>query len=358
MLTVNLKIYASQRKSGGSVPQQRNIQGYSSFYNKSDYGVIGQNTNYQTSLIFLVIGLVALSTFITITIPILLNEKYCTLYKLAQRESTNHLFAIWATVIVFFISIVMMIGMDIIFFFTRPFSSAQGSVWPHYVAIGVLVFLSVLDLALVICVKKRRDFPLPYALKIVCFCTGVCCNGNTIVLQTMAMWVVTTFVHLACFHLNFIFLAFVASPVQTGSTFLILFAGLLSLISIVTLLLATIQNNFSPEATELRKKRPFHMLIFKSLRLIPFFSLLIFTILFATSYVRVTIRVGDVQSGGIPTLLASVAPAVLLAVMGYIGRHVLVRYVPRRSIAMVPPTVPAGPLDGKAENDDEKQESA
>lgn len=319
--------------------------------------MIGQSTSYQTSLIFLVIGLVALSAFITITIPILLNEKYSTLYKLAQRDSTNHLFAIWAAVIVFFISSATMIGMDIIFFFARRISSAQGSIWPHYVAISVLIFLSLLDFVLVIFVRKQRDFPLPYALKILFCCTRVRWNGNTVILQTISMWVVTTFVHLAGFHLTFIFLAFVASPVQTGSTFLILFAGVLSMISIVTLLLATIQNNFSPEAMELRKKRPFHVLIFKSLRLIPFFSVLIFTILFATCYVRVTIRVGDVQSGGIPTLLASIAPAVLLAIMGYIGRHVLVRYVPRRSLAMIPPTASPDPLN-EADNDSEKQESA
>ena len=44
-----------------------------------------------------------------------------------------------------------------------------------------------------------------------------------------------------------------------------------------------------------------------------------------------TISVGDSESGGIPSLFASIAPAILLGILGYAGRHILVKYVPRRA---------------------------
>ena len=308
-------------------------------------------------MILLVIGLIALGTFITIATPLLLNEKYSTLYKLAYRDNTNHLFVIWATVIVLSIASVVIVGVDIYFLFFEPLTSSQYAVWPYYLAVACSMVFTILDLLLVNFVRKQRYFPLPYCLEMIFCCTRACCKGSTVVLQILAMWVVTIFMQLVAFHLTFVFLAFVASPVQTGSTFLLFATGVLSTISVVTLLLASIQNNFSPDMTEVQRKRKFHTLCFKSLHLIPFASLLVFTVFFATCYVRVTISMGDVQSGGIPTLIASLAPAALLGVMGYLGRHVLVRYVPRRSLAMIPPHYLPSSLKKVAEGNNSREGS-
>ena len=97
-----------------------------------------------------------------------------------------------------------------------------------------------------IVVKKQKDFPLPYMLQIL-FCQS-CCQG-TVVVQTLASWFAIVFMQLIAFHLTFIFLAFVASPVQTISTLLLFVTGIFSGISITTLFLAAFQKRNIPIMT-------------------------------------------------------------------------------------------------------------
>ena len=317
---------------------QAEVQGYTSYFNKTEFIVIGFDKSFQKSTLLLVIGLIALAIFTTIATPLLLQQKYITLYRFAQKEHTNHLFVIWAAVIVCFIANVIILTLDIYFLLAQHMINSEYAAWPSYLAIGCAVPFVILNLLLVVFIQKRKDFPLPYVVSLICCNTGVCFKGSTVVIQTLAMWVVTIFMQLVAFHLTFIFLAFVASPVQTGSSFLLFATGVLSTISIVTLFLASVQSNFSLSMTDTQKKRFFHSICLRSFRLVPFFSLLVFTIFFATCFIRVTIYVGDYQSGGIPSLFASLAPAILLGTMGYFGRHVLIKYVPRRPVANELPT--------------------
>ena len=319
---------------------QASVQGYVSYFSEmdSEFIVVEFNESFQISMLLLVIGLIALASFMSMATPMLLHEKYLTLYRLAQKEHSNHVFAIWAAVIASSIATVIIIIIDVALVLAERISSNKSPLWPSYIAIGGIFVFLLVDLLLVIVVKKRRDFPLPYVMKIICCDIGFLLKDSTVVVQTAAMWVVVLFLQLASFHLTFIFLAFVASPVQTGSFFLLYVAGFISAISIISLFLATVQNNFSFDMTSTQKKQFIRSLCFKSARLIPFFCLLVFTIFFATTFVRVTISVGDSETGGIPSLFASVAPAILLGFLGYAGRHILIKYVPRRTSASELPT--------------------
>ena len=133
------------------------------------------------------------------------------------------------------------------------------------------------------------------------------------------------------FHLPFIFLVFVASPVQTGSTLLLYLTGVFSAISLTTLFFATFQNRNDPLVSKTHLSRTY---LLKSLYLTLFICILVFTIFFAICFVRITVYVGDVQSGGIPALIARLAPSVLLGGMGYLGKQVLEKYVPLGKVKM------------------------
>ena len=307
-----------------------NLQGYASFYNESDYFVIGYDTSYQENMFLLIFGLIALATFITIATPLLLNAQYDTLYKLANQEQSNALFVIWAGVIVYITATIIVLTVDIYFLFAQRLSGSVPAVWPYYLAMFLTIAFMIFDLILTIFVKKKRDFPLPYVLHLVCCQADFFCRKNTILIQTVAIWLGIVFVQLVAFHMTFIFLAFVASPVQTGSTVLLFITAIFSAISIVTLFLAAFQKQDS-----LAVNKRFHHPRFylqKLLYLVLFICVLIFTIFFATCFIRITIYVGDIQSGGIPALFASLAPSALLGGMGYVGKKVLENYVPRGKV--------------------------
>ena len=329
-----MKVYALKRRiivEEGLDTDISDRQGYASFYNKTDYFVIGYDTNYKENMFLLIIGLIALSTFITIATPLLLNAQYSTLHRLANEDHTNALFLIWATVIICSIATVAVITVDVYYLFIERLSGSEKvpAEWLYYLAIVLTFAFLVFDLILASFVKKQKDFPLPYMLQIL-FCQS-CCQG-TIMVQTLAVWFAIVFMQLIAFHLTFIFLAFVASPVRTVSTLLLFVTGILSGISITTLFLAAFQKRNIPIVTFKEKSRLARTYLLKSLYLILFICILVFTIFFATCFIRVTIYVGDVQSGGIPALFASLAPSALLGGMGYLGKQVLEKYVPRGKV--------------------------
>ena len=328
---IQLKVYAYKRKSvedqGLDIGDQ---QGYVSFFNDTDFRVIGYDTNYTENLFLLIFGLVALASFITTATPLLINAQYDSIYKLAGEQHKHTIFLIWATAIVCFGVTITILVIDVyLLFIERLMIPNIPARWIYYLSIAMTGVFLLFDLLLTIFVKKKKDFPLPYLLKLV-FCQ-TCCK-STIVAQTLAIWSAIVFMQLASFHLTFIFLAFVASPVQTGSTFLLFVTGLLSGISLTTLFLAVFQKRLSPIMTTAQKKLITHSYFLKSLYFLLFIFILVFTLFFATCFIRITIYVGDIQSGGIPSLIATLAPSALLAGMGYLGKKVLENYVPRGAI--------------------------
>ena len=325
-----MKAYTLNRKfipEWGLSTEASNLQGYASYFNDTDYGVIGYNTNYKENLSLLIAGLTALAAFITIASPLLINAHYHSLYMLAREQHTNAIFIIWGSIIMCFVSTISILFVDVYYLLVAQLIKPNiPSRWIYYLTIALATLFVLFDLLLAILVKKKKDFPLPYIMTI--FSCQTCCY-NTVIAQTLAIWTAIVFMQLASFHLTFIFLAFVASPVQTGSTFLLFLTGILSGISLTTLFLAAFQKRVSPVMTTSQKKGILRSYALKFLHLVMFICILAFTIFFATCFIRITIHVGDVQSGGIPSLIATLAPSALLAGMGYLGKTVLERYVPR-----------------------------
>ena len=324
---MQLKVYAYKRKSvlvNGLDVENTEKQGYVSFFNNTNYRVIGFNTNYKENLFLLIFGLIALAAFITIATPLLINAHYDSIYMLASNRDKNSIFVMWGTAIICFIATTSIFIIDVyLLFVERLMMPKTPTRWIYYLSMTLTALFILFDLILAIFVKKKTDFPLPNLLQFI-----FCCE-NTVVPQTLVIWSGIVFMQLASFHMTFIFLAFVASPVQTGSTFLLIVTGILSGISLTTLFLAAFQKGVSTIA---QKKRIFRSYFLKLLYFLLFIFILTFTLFFAICFIRITIYVGDVQSGGIPSLIATLAPSALLAGMGYLGKKVLENYVPRDNI--------------------------
>ena len=319
---MQLKVYAYKRKSvlvAGLNIDATEKQGYVLFFHGPHFQVIGFEKRSRENQFLLIIGLVALALFVTIATPLLINAQYDYIYKLAREEDKNTMFVIWGTAIVCFMVTICVLIFD--FYIAHiGLMGTHPDRWIYNLAITFLAFCIFVNFILALIVKKKNNFPLPSLLRFI-----FCCK-NTVVPQILAIWAGISFIQLASFHMTFIFLAFVARPVQTGSTFLLFVTGTLSGISFTTLFF---QKRVSPVVTAAQKKRIFYSYF---LYFLLFIFILIFTLFFAIVFIRITIYVGDVQSGGIPSLIATLAPSALLAGMGYLGNKVLEKYVPRENI--------------------------
>ena len=77
-MLLQLKVHAITCKNMVEEGLERdisNLQGYASFFDKTDFFVIGYNMNYKENMLLLIFGLIALVTFITMTTPLMLSTQ-------------------------------------------------------------------------------------------------------------------------------------------------------------------------------------------------------------------------------------------------------------------------------------------
>ena len=256
----------------------------------------------------------------TIGTPLLVRAHYKALYIHAKEKDSNYIFAVWAVAVVAAIVVIMIVTVDVTKLFIQRLSDGVPSVWQYYVGMTFLILFFIFDFILALSVTKKSDFPLPDVLKVLCFQSHHCYKGRTVLPQTLAIWFTIMAAQILTFHAAFIFLALIASPVQTISTNLLYIAALFCSVSFITLFFAS----FRRKVIKDHNKMYFffrHILYF-----VLFFCVLSFIILFATCFLRVTVYVGDVRSGGLPSLFASLAPSAFLGALGFLAKRVLEKY--------------------------------
>ena len=75
---LQLNVYAITHKNMVEAGLERdisNLQGFASFFDKTDFFVIGYNLNYKENMLLLIFGLIALATFITMATPLMLSTQ-------------------------------------------------------------------------------------------------------------------------------------------------------------------------------------------------------------------------------------------------------------------------------------------
>ena len=319
---IQLKSYTIKRKISVDEGIEEQYQGYSSYFNStlSDFIVIGYNADYDGNALLLVFSLVALAIFVTLGIPLLINVNYTAMYTSAKERDSNNVFIVWATAVVGTIVVILVLTVDIYRLFVKKLHDGVPSVWQYYVGLSFIILFFIFDFILALSIRKKSDFPLPDVLRFLCCQTDRCCRGRTLAAQTLAIWFIIMAAQIITFHAAFIFLALIANPVQTISTNLLYVAALFCGISLVTLFFASFRRK------SLTRQNKYHFIFRHALYVVLFFCVLAFMILFATCFLRVTIYTGDVQSGGLPSLFASLAPSAFLTGLGFLAKRVLENY--------------------------------
>ena len=318
---IQLKSYTIKRKVSVDEGIEERYQGYSSYFNPtvSDFTVIGYNADYKGNQLLLIFSLIALVIFVTLGTPLLIRANYKAVYTYAKEKDSNYIFVLWAIAVVGTIVVIMILTVDIYVLFVQKLSDGVPSVWQYYVAMSFIILFFIFDFILALSVTKKSDFPLPDVLKpLFCQTTG-CCNG-TRVPQTLAIWFTIMAAQIITFHAAFIFLALIASPVQTISTNLLYIAALFCGVSLVTLFFASFQKKSVVSQNKFRYF--FEHVLYITL----FLCVLAFVILYTVCFLRVTVYVGDTESGGLPGLFVSLAPSALLGVLGFLIKRVLEKY--------------------------------
>ncbi len=317
---MQLRSYATMRigsLTDGIVEQS---QGYASYYNstRGDFIVLEFDDDYQGNMFLLAFSLIALAVFVTLAVPLLIYAHYNKLYDLARDEDSAHVFLIWGTVTVSVIVVFLIFVVDMIFV-AKQVSDGPPSLWQYILTLSLVLVLAVFDFVIAMVLPKRKDFPIPRLMTLLC-CLGRTCY-RTIIAQIIAIWFVIMAMQLISFHTSFVFLAFIASPVQATSTALLYTAAVFCAISLFTLFFAVFQKG-RRESHQKYLRFIFQRVIY----LVLFLCVLVFVILFSTCFLRVTIYVGDFESGGLPALFASLAPSILLGGLGVLAKSVLQKY--------------------------------
>ena len=319
---IQLKSYTIKRKITIDEGIEEQYQGYSSYFNStlSDFIVIGYNADYNGNALLLIFSLIALAILVTLGIPLLINVNYTAMYTSAKERDSNNVFIVWATAVVGTIVVILVLTVDIYMLFIKKLSNGVPSVWQYCVGIAFIILFFIFDFILALSIRKESDFPLPDVLRFLCCQTDRCCKGKTLVAQTLAIWFIIMAAQAITFHAAFIFLALIASSVQTLSSSLLYLAALFCGISLLTLFFASFQRK------SLTRHNKYHFVFRHALYFVIFLCVLAFMILFATCFLRVTVYAGDIESGGLPGLFASLAPSVFLGAVGFLAKRILDKY--------------------------------
>ena len=296
-------------------------QGYSSFYNDSvnDFSVLIYSTTYRENLYILVVALVCLVSFVAVAFPVFISLKYKMIHQYALDSTLNFSDLLWACVIVSFVAVCLILIVDVYYILITQLTNDPPEKWAYYLGIILLlIFLFVnLTIAISIGYKFKSDFPIPYVLKILCCCT---CNSKkgSVVAQILAVWIFLDASQLLAFHATFIFFGFVASPIQAASNILLYLTTLFFTATVIALFFSTIKDT--------RNKVSGRFFVQKAGLMLVFILLFTFSVLLAFCFLRLTIYVGDAESGGIPGLFSSLAPSLLLAGLGFVAKRMLEKH--------------------------------
>ncbi len=318
---MQMRSYATMRIGSLTKGIVEQSQGYASYYNstRGDFIVLEFDDDYRGNMFLLAFSLIALAVFVTLAVPLLIYAHYNKLYELAGKEDSALVFLIWGTVTVSIIVVFLIFVVDMTFV-VRQVSNGPPSLWQYILTLSLVLVLAVFDFVIAIVIAMvlpiRNDFPIPTLLS----CLGQTCY-RTIIAQIIAIWFVIMAMQLISFHTSFIFLAFIASPVQATSTALLYSAAVFCAINLFTLFFAVFQKG----RRESHQKYPW-FIFQRVIYLVLFLCVLVFVILFSTCFLRVTIYVGDFESGGLPALFASLAPSILLGGLGILAERALQKY--------------------------------
>ena len=199
----------------------------------------------------------------------------------------------------------------------------------YQLVISACVVLALLNIPITIAVvlkSKRKDFPVPDLIHYItrhCPCVGV----NTSVIQILAVWHVLLALQISCVHTVFVFLAFIAHPLPTAMTIIFYAATVFCLTTTIMLLYASCQFDRyhckSDSSKKVRKKKLCKNICSGIVQTIVVICFLFTVIFFGFTFLRITVFVGDTESGRISSMVGSLLPTVLIAIFGIAAKKLV-----------------------------------
>ena len=335
-------MHACMQLRGYAVSQEPSIetenQGYATFCdaNADDPGqvVVEHEKLYVESFIATAISLVALVFFTFLAAPILIYQRYDKIYTYAKQKSGNlqNHYLIWSIVTLCTAADYILGFLGLAYHYlcwSVPHFVISPTVDMFYLLVIVgCVVIALLNLPIAITVvlkSKKNDFPVPDLIRyITCHCRCCPCAGKenikNYLIQILAVFHVLIALQISCVHTVFVFLAFIARPLPTAMTIIFYAATMFCLATTIMLLYASC--DFKKEKRNF--KESFTLTCSGIIQTFVFICFLFALIFFGITFLRITVFVGDTESGRISSMVGSLLPTLLIAIFGFGAKELLI----------------------------------
>ena len=236
-----------------------------------------------------------------------------------MKDNPNAQYFLWAVVLgIIAILYPLILATDIWTIVVRGFHEKSADVFAYYiVALVSLIVLPILDIICVLLLWRvspeifKKDFPIPYPS---------CSNSRhkscgPIFIQIAAVFIFTMCLQHLSFHGSYIILGFATSPLQATSLLAFYSAAAFCVVSLIAVILKVIHIKSIKGwkiKTCVKQLVPLLMVIF----FVGFVSC------FIAFYIQTTVLVGEYRnSGGLTSFIGSLAPSVLLSLVGLIEKR-------------------------------------
>ena len=314
---MHVKSYTLDNRLLGVEKEHRGFSAY--LYNRNNpynHCVIGQYDSFRQLRIYMATVVFALPIVLAIVLPFCTVGHHETIRRNMMNEDSNNPYYVWATVIVLtiFNVLVIILGVQIIINgVQKSKSTGDGDVTYYYIfgavtipAIpivnGIVIILAAIHKNVLL---QMRQKPIPCLIPL---CNHKTCSfiafftGSTIIMCT---------IQIMCPYGVYIIIALFASPLHTFSFLFLYVVGIYVLVVCIALFLKAFHTN----------KGSVTVVAIGGLFIPIIITIVIIIIIF---FMKMMIVFGEYNnSGGILSFIGSVAPTMVLAVLGRAGNKAL-----------------------------------
>ena len=309
---LQLKSYVLDNRLVGV--DEQNI-GYSSWFfnrnNTNDHCVIGKSDSFKRFRILVAAIMIMFPVAVALAVPFLIARCFKKLHEELEKEGSNIQYYFWAVVTTMILFDVAVVGFDTYIIVIDLGKSAFTDVkWYYYLSTSYVFALPVGDFGITVMLAYGLGTEI---LRIPIPCPIRCCDckNSTCILLTNCVWIAAAvlMVQLVCFHGYFIVLALFASPVHSCSLLLIYAAGMFGFVVLIAILLKAKKTT--------RTLTDFIIAVIGT-------AVFVVILLLLVAVKELMTLVGVYRNGGgVLSIIASFAPAILLPLIGWCGKKVL-----------------------------------
>lgn len=267
--------------------------------------------------------------FAVLGVPAFLHSNYKRLSKASTDPDSNLPYTLWGLAATSAILLVVVAIVDYPTISRTLSTHNPDNVLFNVYIITQVVIVAVIVinfvLAAIVVLPKKQHIQLPPALQVL-FCTKYCKFGSKVA-QILATGIFSTFFTVLGWHVAFFFLAFAAFPARAILVILLYVAGIFFIVAFFSYFfkIVTCNAKFCHAVADRAEDNLGLQILFP----IAFVGAVIFIIMQAVFFFRITVFIGATDAGGIPTIIGALGPATILGVLGVGTAGALKKYNPK-----------------------------